>query len=142
VPEAHIPAVMRRIPTSSGPTPLAAVGAFETVVGAVGEYLRILQEQKTRRREIASEERVALARIAAQQELFMAYLDRSFDERAESFRRLFDVLDVSLRTGDASTASQTLAGIVDLARSGPFADLADLRTVQKRLNDPNHLWEV
>jgi hypothetical protein len=137
-----------RVPSSkslsvgSGPSPLAAADALREVLSACRDYAAIRQSNLLRRQEIASEERVALARIDAQRQLLMAYLDRAFGERSDNFRLLFEALDASRRAADAEAVSQTLAGIIELARSSPLADLVNLASVQQRLSDPNHEWTI
>jgi hypothetical protein len=53
-------------------------------------------------------------------------LDKTFDERREYFRRLFDDLDSALVSGAEDAAARVadiLAGITDLAKTSPFKDL-------------------
>jgi hypothetical protein len=71
----------------------------------------------------------------------MAYLDRSFDERAENFRALFSVVDQALASGNNDQLALTLNSITEVAKSSPFKDLANLASFQAALDDPNHVWE-
>ena len=45
-------------------------------------------------------------------------------------------------SGDNQQLGLALHAIVELARSNPFKDLADLSTVQAALADPDHVWEL
>ncbi|NJK60391.1 MAG: hypothetical protein HC918_09325 [Oscillatoriales cyanobacterium SM2_1_8] len=72
----------------------------------------------------------------------MGYLDRSFDERAQNFRALFQATDQAIARGDNQQLAVTLAAIVALGKSSPFHDLTDLGKVQAALADPNHVWEL
>ena len=53
-------------------------------------------------------------------------LDKTFDERRENFRRLFDNLDAALisESDDAGAqVSEILGAIAELAQTSPFKDL-------------------
>jgi hypothetical protein len=52
------------------------------MVTAYTDYLKIAEQEQTKRREIEAWEKETINRINAQRELLMAYLDRSFDELA------------------------------------------------------------
>lgn len=121
------------------------VSGFTTCAGGITsaclEYGRVVQEEKTKRREIEANEKVAIANIHAQRDLLMAYLDRSFDERAENFRSLFEVVDQAIANGNNEQLAIALNSIVEIAKSSPFKDLADIAAVRASLNDPNHVWE-
>lgn len=84
-------------------------------------------------------ESVKIAEISAKGEIFLSYLERSFDERAENFRRLCDSLDELISNG--GDISLILTSITALAAKSPFADLHDFDLVQERLADPTHEWE-
>ena len=70
----------------------------------------------------------------------MAYLDRSFDERAENFRALFAVVDKAIASGNNDQLALTLNSIIEIAKSSPFKDLANLASVRSALDDPDHEW--
>ncbi len=112
-----------------------------TFASAFREYKQIAEPERTKRREIEAWEKATLAKIEAQRDLLMEYLDRSFDERAEIFRNLFDVVDRSLLTGNNEQLGLTLHSITELAKSSPFKEMAKLSSVQAALDDPNHEWQ-
>ena len=70
----------------------------------------------------------------------MAYLDRSFDERAENFRALFSVVDKAIASGNNEQLALTLNSITEIAKSSPFKELANLASVRAALDDPDHEW--
>ena len=70
----------------------------------------------------------------------MAYLDRSFDERAENFRALFAVVDNAIASGNNEQLALTLSSITEIAKSSPFKDLANLASVRAALDNPDHEW--
>jgi hypothetical protein len=106
------------------------------------EYLKVVEEEQTKRDEIEAWRHTTLADINLKRELVIGYLDRSFDERAENFKSLFQTVDRAIFTEDNYQLSLTLAAIVELANSSPFQDLSDLSKVKAALNDPNHVWEL
>ena len=111
------------------------------VVQSLTEYLKIAEEEKTKRREIEAWEEMALAEIKAKRDFLIGYLDRSFDERATNFQLLFQTVDQAMSSGDNQQLELALNTIVELAQSNPFKYLADLSSVKAALDDPDHVWE-
>lgn len=114
---------------------------FNQLVDAYTEYQRVVQEEHTKRREIAAWEKAAVAAIEQRRDVMMQFLDRSFDERAENFREFFTLADQAIATGDNDQLAAVLTSIVELAKTSPFKDLADLAKVESALDDPGHTWE-
>lgn len=110
------------------------------VVQAWTEYLKITEEEKTKRRDIEAWEKVTLAEIKAKRDFLVGYLEHSFDERAKNFQSLFQSVDQAMLSGNNQQLSLALQAIVELAKSNPFKDLADLSTVKATLDDPDHVW--
>lgn len=117
------------------------VQCLNDVVQAWAEYLRVSEEEKTKRCEIEAWEKVTLAEIQAKRDFLIGYLEHSFDERAENFRSLFQIVDQAISAGDNQQLGLALHSVVALAESSPFKNLADLSTVKASLDDPNHVWE-
>ena len=114
---------------------------LQQIVSAYTEYKIIAEQEQTKRREIEAWEKVTIAKINAQRDLLMAYLSRSFDERAENFCALFGVVDQAMAAGNNEQLALALHSITELAKSSPFKDLANLASVRAALNDPDHKWE-
>jgi hypothetical protein len=112
------------------------------VVQAWTEYLKIAEQEKTKRRDIEAWEKVALAEIKAKSDFLVGYLERSFDERAKNFQSLFQIVDQAMLSSDNQQLGLALHSIVELAKSSPFKDLTDLSTVKAALDDPDHVWEL
>ncbi|MDZ8240293.1 MAG: hypothetical protein RMZ69_24620 [Nostoc sp. ChiQUE01a] len=113
---------------------------LEQMVSAYTDYLKIAEQEQTNRRNIEAWEKETITRINAQRDLLMAYLDRSFDERANNFRALFAVVDNAIASGNNEQLALTLNSITEIAKSSPFKDLANLASVRAALEDPNHEW--
>ncbi|MEH2398593.1 hypothetical protein [Nostoc sp.] len=113
---------------------------LQQMVSAYSEYKIIAEQEQTNRREIEAWEKETITKINAQRELLMAYLDRSFDERAENFRALFAVVDNAIASGNNDQLALTLNSITEIAKSSPFKELANLASVRAALDDPDHEW--
>jgi hypothetical protein len=114
----------------------------EEMARAYREYHEVREKERTKRREIEAKERVALAEIAAKRELFLEYLNRSFDERSANFSSLFEKVDVALDKGDVQALAVLTNAISDLAKSSPFKDLVTIEATRRALRDADHEWEV
>lgn len=113
---------------------------LQQMVSAYTEYRQIAEQEQTKRREIDAWEKEAIAKINTQRELLMAYLDQSFDERAENFRALFTAVDSAIASGNNEQLALTLNSITEIAKSCPFKELANIASVRAALDDPNHEW--
>jgi ribonucleotide reductase alpha subunit len=116
------------------------IECLQQMVSAYTDYLKIAEQEKTKRREIDAWEKATIAKINVQRELLTAYLDRSFDERAENFRALFAVVDSAIASGNNEQLALTLNSITEIAKASPFKELANLASVRAALDDPNHEW--
>lgn len=118
-----------------------AVGVLNNIIDSAQEYLEVREVERTKRDKIEADKQVALETIHARSELFLTYLDRSFDEREANFANLFAALDKAMTEGVGSV-SEILGAITTLAAASPFKDLHDPIKVRKALDDPDHEWDV
>ena len=114
--------------------------SIQQIVSAYTDYKKIAEQEQTKRREIEAWEKTTIAKINAQREILIGYLNRSFDERAENFRALFNVVDRAIITGNNEELEVALHSITEIAKSSPFKELANLASVKAALDDPNHKW--
>lgn len=114
---------------------------FHDIVLAYTEYKIVAEQEQTKRRGIEAWEKAKIAQINAQRDALIKYLDRSFDERADNFRFLFEKVDRAMADGDNNQLSLVLNSITEIAKSSPFKDLADLSSVRAALDDQDHQWE-
>lgn len=120
---------------------LDAMSLATNVIDRVGEWVQLVQTETTKRADITAWEQTTVEEIRANRDVLITYLDRSFDERAENFRRLFDSLDAAI-ADRSGKVSEVLGAITALAMKGPFADLKDVATATRALKDPDHEWEI
>jgi hypothetical protein len=108
------------------PSPAMVVDAFKLVVTSANEWVTVVAEERARRQEIQAWEKTQLDIIHVQRDFLLTALDKTFDERRENFRRLFDQLDAALgsdREDAPAQVSDLLGAITELAKTSPFKDL-------------------
>jgi hypothetical protein len=113
---------------------------LQQMVSAYTDYLKVAEQEQTNRREISAWEKETITRINAQRELLMAYLDQSFDERANNFQALFSIVDGAITSGNNEQLSLALNSITEIAKSSPFKEIASLTSIRAALDDPNYEW--
>lgn len=114
--------------------------SLKEMVSAYTNYKIVAEEERTKRRDIEEWEKTTIAKINAQRDVLIAYLEHSFDERAENFRQLFNVVDQAMESNNNQQLALALYSITELAKSSPFKDLANLTSVRAALDDPDHEW--
>lgn len=119
------------IPAGSNFNP---IDAFNILVGSYYDYKKTVETERSKRLEIKANLKEKLEEVKTKRDIFMTYLDRSFEERKENFTRLFDVLDRAIDKDDIQTMAHTLNSITELGKSSPFKDLADISRIRQKLN--------
>lgn len=127
---------------------LTSIGSSAQMIPAVGLLVdfavdvRTFEEAEiTKRVGIAADRDVAIANVKAQQVLIADYLERSFDERAENFKKLFTVVGEASAAEKMQALAMGLESVVELATSSPFKDLRTVEETSAALTDPNHEWD-
>ena len=118
------------------------LGALNNLVDGTVDYLRLREEERTKRAKIDAYATVEVARIQQASSIVKQYFEQVFAERSKTIDGLFRHLDEVVASGDGTAATTVLQGIVDLAKSSPLADVGDLGQVRKALDDPEHVWEL
>lgn len=121
--------------------PADVLAVVHEIVALGREWVKVHEEETTRRAEIAADRDTILADIHARRDLFITYLDKSFDERASNFDALFARLDVAL-ANDSDSAATILSSITALAMKSPFADLRDPDLLRKKFEDDDTEWQA
>lgn len=122
-------------------SPEEFAGVVQDIILMAGEVRKFEEVQITKRVGIAAERDIAIEGIRAKKDILEEYLNRSFDERAENFSRLFDVVDGALDTGNMQALALGLESVVKLAASSPFKDLRTVEETSAALTDPGHEWD-
>lgn len=121
---------------------LDAFGALSTIVDATTAYLRLREEERTKRATIDAYRKLETERIKSAESVLKAYFEHVFAERATTISELFTRLDDATARGDDTVVAGTLTAIVDVAHSSPLAAAGDLGQLRKALDDPDHVWEI
>jgi len=135
--------VKKKVGTTLGKS-IAAINpaqCLKEITTAYTEYKTIHEQEKTKRQQINAWENITIKKIHAQRKILMEYLDRSFDERKENFKNLFDTMDKAVENGDTQSLALVLKSITDLAASGPFKEIASVDMVKGILTDPEKEFE-
>ena len=135
-------AVSTILPT---PSPAMAVDTFRLLVSSTSEWVATVTREQTRREEIRAWEREQVEIIEVQRAFLMTALDKTFDERRENFRRLFDQLDTALVSDGENSAAQVAAlleAITELAKTSPFKDLKSPELVVREFLQSGRVIEI
>lgn len=127
------------------PGPAMVVDAFRLVVTSANDWVTVVAQEQSRREEIRAWERSQLEIIHVQRDFLLTALDKTFDERGENFRRLFDQLDVALVSDGDNAAAQVadlLEAITDLAKTSPFKDLKSPTLVVQEFLQSGRIIEI
>jgi hypothetical protein len=125
----------------NGASPLSAANVLFEIVNLTKEWIQVHEEETTNRVRIKADTKVKIAEIHARRDLFLTYLDKTFDEREKNFEELFASLDHAL-ANNFEAVGMILSSITTLALKSPFADLHDPVALRQKLDDPTAEWEV
>ncbi len=127
----------------SMPIPSAdAFAALREIVDAAHDYVRIREEEQTKRAAITAAEHVQVDRIHAAEQILRLYFERVFDERAKTSDEMFARLDQAMESGDPQMVHAVVRGIVDLAASSPLSGLEDFGTFWAELGTSDNPIEL
>ena len=121
--------------------PAEAAQVLKRFIEVAGDVAKFTEQQKTVRKDIEAKRDSDIARIQAQKEIIMIYLEKSFDERKENFSKLFQVIDHAISNNNMQQLAMGLDSINQLAASSPFKALATLESTKEAINDKNHIWD-
>ena len=130
-----------RAAVAKGLSSAQAVGSVVDGLRVVADAVREIAVQRTAQETIRREAEVQIARVHASRDLLLDYLDRSFDERRSNFDALFSRFDAAASSNNVEGVARTLDAIVELAKSSPFKDLADLARAKEVLKDKSKDFE-
>ncbi|WIG97559.1 hypothetical protein [Myxococcus sp. SDU36] len=118
-------------------------GISEVLEGlkTVAACIRDIQKEKTEQVRIQMAAYVDVERIHARRDVLLDYLDRSFDERKENFRQLFERLDTAIATNNPQLTGAVLESVLKLADSSPFKALGDVSATREVLSEKGKEWQ-
>lgn len=118
------------------------LSALSQIVEATKEFLLVHKEEATKRSRLAVYQETEVARIKTAEAVLRNYFDQVFAERRAVYEEMFTRLDRALDEGNNAALHSVVAGIVDVAKSSPLADMGDLAQVRAALDDPDQVWEL
>ncbi|MCI0561355.1 MAG: hypothetical protein MN733_22950 [Nitrososphaera sp.] len=82
------------------------------VITDFAEYLKVHQEEQSKREAIAAKRDVLIKAIESERQLIEMYFDKRFAERKSALKSLFDLLKSAIENKDTKTVDSALAGIL------------------------------
>ncbi|MBD5831426.1 hypothetical protein DXX98_11465 [Janibacter melonis] len=119
-----------------------ALNALNTMVDGTLDYLRLREEERTKRAKLDTYERTELRKIETAEAVLKDYFRQAFAERKQNTDELFARYDAAIERGDADSAHLALQGVIDIAKSSPLNDLGDLGQIRAALDNEKHVWEL
>ncbi len=119
--------------------PMDVLNMFNDLAKQYMDLERTREIERTKRAEIEKERQKTLAKIQVQKELFLKYIDKSFDERASNFNKFFEVIDSAMSDGNMEKLAMGLNSVMQLARESPFKALIDINTLSGQLESKEEL---
>ncbi|KHO63569.1 hypothetical protein [Pseudomonas flexibilis] len=123
-------------PTSSSATDLAkamsglpvhVVSGVTDLVGQVTDYLKIAEQEQTRRTDIIAKRDVALAAMQHQREIMSEMIRFTFQERAAVLQKQFQALDQALAENRPELVNAALNSMVNVIQSSPFKSVQEMQ---------------
>lgn len=121
--------------------PKEIINAFSDLIKLVGEVQKFEEVQITKRTEINAKRDIIVKQIETEKEYILTYLNKSFDERENNFKKLFSILDDAVAKNNMQQLALTLDSITELATSSPFKDLTDIGKIRENLKKKIE-WDI
>lgn len=123
-------------------TPKEAMDTIAHLVTATNETIKFCEIQKTKRAAIRAEAACQIHQIDAMKKCIQTYLEKTFDERREIFKKEFEMMDKAFDSGNMQALSLTLNHITSLAKESPFKNLADMGYVHDKLLEKGSTFDI
>jgi hypothetical protein len=111
------------------------VNPLDGIISLYQEVLVVEATEKTKREQIVAEKEVKMETLRAQRDFFMEYLKKTYDERADNFAKIFEVIDGALENDNVQALALGLDSLNKLAAESPFKVIADISTLQNALEN-------
>lgn len=103
------------------------------------EYLKIREQERTKREMIWSKRDVLVTALNNEKEVILAYFEHRFKERKATLEQFYDVLHRATRSGDSGQLQIALDGILGIVKENPLKDFAEFR---KNMSNPDFVIEL
>lgn len=98
-------------------------------------YLKVQQEEETKRDAIAAKRDSLIEAIQSEKELIENYFNLRFEERKDALHSFFEVLRNGVVNNDSEIIDSALSGILGILQDSPLQDLEKFRIW---FYNPNH----
>ena len=109
------------------------------IISAAVEYMRIHEEESTRRAYIRAQSDALVAALNNERDVILAYFEYRFAERRSALDEFYALLRASVDSGDTTRLQVALAGILGIIQDNPLGELAEFR---EKWADPNFAIEL
>ncbi|HEY1013856.1 MAG TPA: hypothetical protein VGE07_14190 [Herpetosiphonaceae bacterium] len=109
-----------------------------TVLSETIDYLRTVQEETTKRAQIAARRDVLVLALETERALMAQYIERHFAERKTALDALVQLLHTGVAAKDTALVDRALMGMLTILQENPLTSLAAFR---QQLADPNGVIE-
>ncbi len=103
------------------------------------DYLRVVQEETTKREMIAAKRDVLVHELNTQKEMMLQYFEHRFTERKSSLEQFFGLLSNASAAKDQHGMDVALSGILGILQDNP---LKDFESFKNNMNRPDFLLEL
>lgn len=117
----------KKLPVPTGKLPLPDLQPIQEVMKDVFDYLKVAEQESTKRTEIVARKEVALEAIRSRRDIIMKAMEKTFDERALFIGKQFDLLDRAIASGDTQLASQCMLVMADVVKTSPFKAMQEVQ---------------
>lgn len=115
------------------------VDAVNSIVKEFLDFRKVQEAEQTKRTQIVAEAEACIERIRSQKEIFLAYLENEYKERASNYQNLFRGIDAAIEKGDIQAVNSLMQGVLCQIQTSPFKGIQDFR---EKLMDKNYVDEL
>lgn len=106
---------------------------------AHSDYMKLCQEEKTKRVAIAAQKDVAIERIRAQRDVMKQALSEAFELRKTGLQAQIRAMDKAIDNNDAQALHIIMDSMVKTIQSSPFKSIEDMK---EKLSDKNFVLRL
>jgi hypothetical protein len=96
------------------------------------DYLKVREQEKTKRIHIRAKRDVLVHAINAEREAILQYFEQRFAERRAALEQFYQLLHAGVAAADTSSIDTALTGILGILQDNPLRDFATFKEQIKR----------
>lgn len=122
------------IPIPKDPTVI--VESINNMVQAYKEYKVVQEQEISKRVQIKAMRDIQIEQIRAMKETMIFYMAHTFEERAYTLSKMFDVLDQGIASNNSEIVDKTLHGIITTVQTNPLSNFHDFA---RKMEDDDYI---